>query len=115
MDKREEETKPVDLRTKQQILHAVADQFKARKSEMEKELQELQGKLPFFLAGVLLKEIPKTELAKIKRRIHEIDGWLKDYDATCRGLDKVWKNRYLQKAVKKDGPTPAPTPGDELF
>ena len=75
-----------DLKEETRQVNEVLAQVRGEMEQAKKELADLEAKLPKFLAQFYLKEIPKTEISKTKKRRRELREFLEDYPFISAGL-----------------------------
>ena len=75
-----------DLKEETQQVNEVLAQVRGEMEQAKKELADLEAKLPKFLVQFYLKEIPKAEISKTKKRRKELREFLEDYPFISAGL-----------------------------
>ncbi len=80
-----------DLKEETQKVNEVFAQIRGDMEQAKRELADLEAKLPRILAQFYLGEIPKAEVAKMKKRIRELREFLEDYPFASQGLGDCLK------------------------
>jgi ElaB/YqjD/DUF883 family membrane-anchored ribosome-binding protein len=75
-----------DLKEETQQVNEVLAQVRGEMEKAKKELADLEAKLPKFLVQFYLREIPKAEISKTKKRRKELREFLEDYPFISAGL-----------------------------
>ena len=75
-----------DLRKEAQRGNDLLGQVRGDMEQVKKELAEMETKLPGLFAQFYLKEIPRAEIARTKKRRRKLREFLDDYPFTSAGL-----------------------------